>query len=124
VIGNESFQTIFFPSIDLLQEMESEHEPGEHEGFPKSRIKQGFSLEFRTCVHCFSNENNLRDDEGGSGCGTIGEIGDVKAIEQNHAVGGEGAKEKGEIGRSEWPSLRSRAPLSVSGFSSQCFRHP
>jgi hypothetical protein len=78
----------------FFNDMEDEDQQAKHKCLINRRINQWLGLLLLTKVRVFPDENNLRDHQRVDQRSPIGEIRDLELVEQQHAVGRDGAKEK------------------------------
>jgi hypothetical protein len=77
--------------------MESQYKQAEEKCFVDSGVEQRFVFVLVADVYGLSYEDHFRDHQGVDQCGPVGEVRNMEAAEQEHAVGRERAKEKGQI---------------------------
>jgi hypothetical protein len=81
----------------FFKDMESEDKQAKHECLVDSWQNQWLGLMFLAKAHVIPDQNNLSDHEGVNQRGSIDEIRDVELVEQQHAVGCQSTKEKGQV---------------------------
>ena len=81
----------------FFNDMKSEDEQAKHKSLINRGINQWLSLLLLAKVCVLSYENNFDDHQRVDQRSALGEIRDLELVEQQHSVGRDGAKEKGQI---------------------------
>jgi hypothetical protein len=82
---------------ELLEEVDGEDEEREEDGFEEHRLVEGAAFDASADVHHLADEDDLANDHGvDDGEAEVHQVG-VVAVQEQVAVGDEGAEEEGEI---------------------------